>query len=79
MVDTETHLISEDEGPRSDYAMYTDVYLQRIILQLIPFWKQGSCHPKVIVGRKFVLLGKSDIIITKDSETPDDIGVPLIR
>ena len=51
---------------------YTDVYYNDYIT-VDTVLKKGSCK-----GSEFTkfALRKSDVIITKDSETPDDIGVP---
>ena len=51
---------------------YTDVYYNDYIT-VDTVLKNGSCKKSEFA--KFVLR-KGDIIITKDSETPDDIGVP---
>ncbi len=51
---------------------YTDVYYNDYIT-VDTFLKKGSCKESEF--EKFALR-KDDIIITKDSETPDDIGVP---
>ena len=51
---------------------YTDVYYNDYIT-VDTVLKKGSCKESEFA--KFALK-KSDVIITKDSETPDDIGVP---
>ena len=51
---------------------YTDVYYNDYIT-VDTVLKKGSCKESEF--SKFVLR-KGDIVITKDSETPDDIGVP---
>ena len=51
---------------------YTDVYYNDYIT-VDTILKKGSCKESEFA--KFVLR-KGDVIITKDSETPDDIGVP---
>ena len=51
---------------------YTDVYYNDYIT-VDTVLKKGSCKESEF--EKFAL-SKDDIIITKDSETPDDIGVP---
>ena len=51
---------------------YTDVYYNDYIT-VDTVLKKGSCKESEF--EKFVLR-KGDVIITKDSETPDDIGVP---
>ena len=51
---------------------YTDVYYNDYIT-VDTVLEKGSCNEREFA--KFVLR-KGDVIITKDSETPDDIGVP---
>ncbi len=51
---------------------YTDVYYNDYIT-VDTVLKKGSCKESEFA--KFVLR-KGDVVITKDSETPDDIGVP---
>ena len=51
---------------------YTDVYYNDYIT-VDTVLKKGSCKENEFA--KFILR-KGDVIITKDSETPDDIGVP---
>ena len=51
---------------------YTDVYYNDYIT-VSTVLEKGSCKEREF--EKFVLR-KGDVIITKDSETPDDIGVP---
>ena len=51
---------------------YTDVYYNDYITG-DTILQKGSCNEREFT--KFVLR-KGDVIITKDSETPDDIGVP---
>lgn len=51
---------------------YTDVYKNEFINDEIDFTK-GSCTDEELTKFK---LRNGDVIITKDSETPDDIGVP---
>ena len=51
---------------------YTDVYYNDYIT-VDTVLQKGSCEEREFA--KFVLR-KGDVIITKDSETPDDIGVP---
>lgn len=53
---------------------YTDVYYNELISNSLEF-RTGSCTN--IEYNKF-LLKKGDVIITKDSESPSDIGVPSI-
>lgn len=51
---------------------YTDVYYNQIIDKTIEL-RQGSCSEDEYEKFK---VKKGDVIITKDSETPNDIGVP---
>ena len=53
---------------------YTDVYYNDCIT-VDTVLEKGSCKEREFT--KFVLR-KGDVIITKDSETPDDIGVPTV-
>jgi len=53
---------------------YTDVYYNDYIT-VDTVLEKGSCNEREFT--KFVLR-KGDVIITKDSETPDDIGVPTL-
>jgi type I restriction enzyme S subunit len=53
---------------------YTDVYYNEFISNNLDF-RVGSCSEDEY--NKFKL-EKEDVIITKDSETPDDIGVPSL-
>jgi type I restriction enzyme S subunit len=53
---------------------YVDVYKNNRITGAIEFM-QGSATPSEI--DRFTL-HKGDVLITKDSETPDDIGVPAL-
>ncbi|MCP4109547.1 MAG: hypothetical protein GY749_29170 [Desulfobacteraceae bacterium] len=53
---------------------YVDVYKNDFITNQIDFMKATATKEQI---RKF-LLQKGDIILTKDSETPDDIGVPAL-
>lgn len=50
---------------------YTDVYYNEIIKSGMDFMAASATDEQI---EKF-LLKKSDVIITKDSETPDDIGI----
>jgi type I restriction enzyme S subunit len=52
---------------------YTDVYYNEIINSNTNL-KKGSCNENEYEKFK---LEKGDVIITKDSETPDDIGIPV--
>lgn len=53
---------------------YMDVYANRRITSAIPFM-ESTASPNEI--ERF-LLQVGDVLITKDSETPDDIGVPAV-
>lgn len=53
---------------------YTDVYYHDKITAEIDFMR-ASAKPEEII--KFTLID-GDVVITKDSETPDDIGVPTL-
>mgnify|MGYP001042559020 CR=1 FL=1 len=52
---------------------YTDVYYNETI-NSNTYLKKGSCNENEYEKFK---LEKGDVIITKDSETPDDIGIPV--
>ncbi|MCY4566952.1 MAG: restriction endonuclease subunit S [Candidatus Poribacteria bacterium] len=64
------HIYSDDIQIR--LCNYTDVYYNDYIT-VDTVLEKGSCNEREFA--KFVLR-KGDVIITKDSETPDDIGVP---
>lgn len=51
---------------------YTDVYYQKIITENIIFMVATTTEEQI----KNFTLEKGDVLITKDSETPDDIAVP---
>ncbi|MDD3401715.1 MAG: restriction endonuclease subunit S [Eubacteriales bacterium] len=53
---------------------YMDVYVNRRIVNTLPF-SVGSVKPAEYRKHR---LHKNDIIITKDSESPDDIGIPAV-
>ncbi|MFN7431216.1 MAG: restriction endonuclease subunit S, partial [bacterium] len=53
---------------------YTDVYKNTYILSDMPFMRATASTAEV--ARFGLRVG--DVIITKDSETPDDIGVPVV-
>jgi type I restriction enzyme S subunit len=63
--------IVEDEVP-VDVCHYTQVYKNEKINKTTKLSK-GTCTPQEL--KKFSLF-KGDIILTKDSESPDDIGIP---
>ena len=52
---------------------YTDVYYQEVI-NSDTVLKKGSCNDNEYEKFK---LDEGDVIITKDSESPDDIGIPV--
>ncbi|MCY3721092.1 MAG: restriction endonuclease subunit S [Candidatus Poribacteria bacterium] len=64
------HIYSDEIQVR--LCNYTDVYYNDYIT-VNTVLQRGSCKEREFA--KFVLR-KGDVIITKDSETPDDIGVP---
>lgn len=51
---------------------YTDVYYKGLITAELPFMEATASQDH---RRKFALQ-KGDVVVTKDSETPDDIAVP---
>lgn len=53
---------------------YIDVYTRRYITADLPFMRASATRTEI--ARFGLQVG--DVIITKDSETPDDIGVPTI-
>jgi len=53
---------------------YTDVYYNEFITSKIPFMPATASRDEIT---KFSLR-KGDVLITKDSEAPDDIGIPSI-
>ena len=63
--------IVEDEIP-VDVCHYTQVYRNEKINKTTELSK-GTCTPQEL--KKFSLF-KGDILLTKDSESPDDIGIP---
>ena len=64
------HIYSDEIQVR--LCNYTDVYYNDYIT-VNTVLQRGSCKEREFA--KFVLR-KGDVIITKDSETPDDMGVP---
>lgn len=62
-----------DELPVS-LCNYTDVYKNDFITQEMPFMRATATEGEVA---RFTLR-VDDVLITKDSETPDDIGVPAL-
>lgn len=65
--------IVEDEIP-VDVCHYTQVYKNEKINKTTELSK-GTCTPQEL--KKFSLF-KGDILLTKDSESPDDIGIPTL-
>ncbi len=66
------HLVQGETGVR--LCNYLDVYRNRRLHHSIPF-SQGTATAGEIARFR---LQKGDVLITKDSETPDDIGVPAV-
>lgn len=65
---------SEDGQEEVLLCNYTDVYYNNLITSRINFM-QATAKPAEI--EKFSIL-RGDVIVTKDSETPDDIAVPAL-
>lgn len=63
---------SKKEEPNVKLCNYVDVYNNREITQKIDFMMATASNKEI---EKFSL-SKGDVVITKDSETPDDIAVP---
>lgn len=60
------------EGETDVYLCnYTDVYNNEVIASSLPFMKATATNEQI----KRLLLQEGDVIITKDSESPDDIGI----
>src|SRR5262245_32707661 len=53
---------------------YLDVYTNIYITERIDFMEASASQSEI---DRF-LLQRGDVIITKDSETPDDIGIPAV-
>jgi len=53
---------------------YVDVYKNEFITSDLPFMKATAKKEQIVKFR----LNKGDVIATKDSESPDDIGVPAL-
>jgi type I restriction enzyme S subunit len=66
------HIFDEEISIR--VCNYTDVYYNEFISNNLEL-RIGSCTPEEF---KRFLLEKGDVIITKDSESPSDIGVPSL-
>lgn len=65
---------SKDNEPLVSLCNYTDVYNNEFITMDLDFMKATASHDQI---RK-LSLNVNDIIITKDSESADDIAVPAI-
>jgi type I restriction enzyme S subunit len=66
------HILSDEIQVR--LCNYTDVYYNEKIDDSIEF-KAGSCTE--LEFKKFLIV-KGDVIVTKDSESTDDIGIPTL-
>ena len=66
------HVFEDEQQVR--LCNYTDVYYNEKISSTIDF-NSGSCTEEE--SKKF-LVRRGDVILTKDSETPDDIGIPSV-
>lgn len=53
---------------------YVDVYKNERIEATLPFMQASASNEQI----RRLSLRRGDVIITKDSETPDDIGVPAL-
>src|SRR5216683_1568212 len=53
---------------------YMDVYANDYIVSGMPFMHASATKSEIARFR----LQQGDVIITKDSETPDDIGIPAV-
>jgi len=53
---------------------YMDVYSNEYVTSSLPFMEASATAAEL---ERFGL-NKGDVIITKDSETPDDIGIPTV-
>lgn len=63
------------EGQQIVYLCnYVDVYKNEKITSQIPFMRASATDEQI----KRLSLQKWDVLLTKDSETPDDIGIPAI-
>ena len=65
--------IDEEEIP-VNICHYPEVYNNELINSGTSF-EEGSCSESQLASFKIM---KGDILITKDSETPDDIGIPAL-
>ena len=66
------HILEEER--KVIVCNYTDVYYNEFITSNLPL-RKGSCSENEYTN---FLLEKGDVIITKDSEVPTDIGVPSL-
>jgi type I restriction enzyme S subunit len=66
------HILEEER--KVTVCNYTDVYYNEFITSNLPL-RKGSCSENEYTN---FLLKKGDVIITKDSESPTDIGVPSL-
>lgn len=53
---------------------YVDVYKNERIVQTLPFMEASASNDQI----DRLTLKQGDVLITKDSETPDDIGIPAL-
>jgi len=63
---------TKDDEPEVELCNYTDVYYYEHISQSIDFMRASASRNQI----KQLSLQAGDVLITKDSETPDDIAVP---
>ena len=63
---------TKDDEPEVELCNYTDVYYYEHISQSIDFMRASASRHQI----KRLSLQAGDVLITKDSETPDDIAVP---
>lgn len=53
---------------------YVDVYKNERIVSTLPFMEASASNDQI----RRLTLREGDVLITKDSETPDDIGIPAL-
>lgn len=63
---------TKDDEPKVELCNYTDVYYYEHISQSIDFMRASASRSQI----NRLSLQAGDVLITKDSETPDDIAVP---
>jgi len=63
---------SYDDQEAISLCNYTDVYYREFITSHIPFMEATASHAE----KERFQLKKGDVLITKDSEDPSDIGIP---